>query len=275
MADDPKINPGIGVSLARAVLARRLDVVFSDTANRTSLDISRALRYRVLPLQSLEWTKVLRPASTAAHLLGRRRPFLRRCLSPVAGALDAALPRVAALDADPRSIEGTADRAIETSSFAAAAGALLDGYALRPVWDEAELAWLMGQAALQTKNGPLHVREVLDPRGRRVGLYLLYARKGAVAHALQVLAAPGGESMVIGNLIRRARNLGAASVRGAASRETVIGLTRQPGIFYRHLMSAIIWTQDAEVAAAIRSGDVFLGGLAGETWTRIFADSFV
>jgi hypothetical protein len=275
MAEDPRTHPGIGVSLARAVLARRLDVVFSDTANRTSLDISRALRYRPLPLQSLEWTKVLRPAGTAAHLLGRRRPLLRRCLAPLAAALDAALPRVATLDADPRSIVGATDRTIDAAGFAAVAGGLLDGYALRPAWDEAELAWLMGQAALQTKNGPLHVREVLDARGRRAGLYLLYARKGAVAHALQILAEPGRESMVVGSLIAMAKRLGAAAVRGAASREAVLGLTRQPGVFYRHLMSAIIWTQDEEAAAAIRAGDVFLGGLAGETWTRIFADSFV
>jgi len=274
MADDPLANPGIGVSLIRGVLQRGLDIVFSDTANRTSLDISRALRFSVLPLQSLEWVKVLRPAGTGAHLLARRAPLVRRWLVPAAAAIDAALPRLAS-GVDPRSVDGTTDRAMDPAAFAAAAPRLVETYALRPEWHEAELSWLLAQAALQTKNGTLHLREVLDRAGERAGLYLLYARERGVAHALQMLARPGRESAVLGNLIRQARDLGAVSVRGAASREAVLGLIRHPGIFYRHLMSMIVWTNDPEVAAAIRTGDAFLGGLAGETWARIFSDAFV
>jgi hypothetical protein len=274
MADNPQANPAIGVSLVRGVLQCGLEVVFSDTANRTSLDISRALRFGVLPLQSLEWAKILRPAGTGAHLLARRAPIVRRWLAPMAAAIDAALPRLAS-GVDPRSIDGTTDRAMDPAAFAAAAPSLVETYALRPAWDEAELPWLLAQAALQTRNGTLLIREVLDRGGQRAGLYLLYARERGVAHALQVLSRPGRESAVLGNLIRQARELGAVSVRGAASREAVLGLSRHPGVFYRHLMSMIVWTNDPEAAAAVRTGDVFLGGLAGETWARIFSDSFV
>ncbi len=274
MAESPRSSPAIGVSLIRGMLARRLDVLFSDTANRTSLDISRALHFSVLPLPSLEWARVLRPAGTAAHLLRRKRPSLARWVGPGLRVIDTFLPRRRDAAVDARSIDGTTDRAIEPEAFVAAAPALLGGYALRPAWDEAELSWSLAQAALQTRNGPLHLREVVERNGARAGLYLMYAKAGAVAHALQVLSVRGRESAVMGNLIRHAQALGAVSVRGAASREAVSGLTRHPGIFYHHLMSTIVWSPDKEVLAAIRSGDVFLGGLAGETWTRIFADSF-
>jgi hypothetical protein len=275
MAEAPHLKPAIGVSLIRGMLARRLDILFSDTANRMSLDISRALHFSMLPLPSLEWARILRPAGTAAHLLRRKQPGLARWVGPGLRVVDKIFPSLTHAAVDARSIEGTTDRAIEPAAFVSAAPALLNGYALRPAWDEDELSWALAEAALQTRNGPLHIREVVERNGRRAGLYLMYAKAGAVAHALQVLAAQGRESAVMGNLIRHAQALGAVSVRGAASREAVAGLTRHPGIFYHHLMSTIAWSPDKEVLAAIRAGDVFLGGLAGETWTRIFADSFI
>ena len=36
----------------------------------------------------------------------------------------------------------------------------------------------------------------------------------------------------------------------------------------------IAWTRDPEVAATLRGGNVFLGGIAGETWARIVTEDF-
>ncbi len=274
MADDPGRDPTVGAGLGRTMQNGRLDIAWSDTANRRSLDMSRAFRFTVLPLQSLEWIKVLRPLGTTAYLLCKRWPRIATRCASAAAALDALLPRWPALALDPRSIRGSLDRAIDRAAFVAGAPGFLAGYALRPAWDGDELTWLLTQAARQTRHGALHLREVLDRAGERAGLYLLYARPGGVAYALQVLARPRREDIVIGNLIAFAAALGAVAVRGAASREVVFGLLRQRGVIYRHVMSTVVWAGDPEIAAAVAAGDVFVGGLAGETWTKIFADTF-
>lgn len=132
----------------------------------------------------------------------------------------------------------------------------------------------MAQAGLQTKYGPLHIREVVNRTGRRIGLYLLYARRDGVAYALQVLVLPNREEAVIGRLIAQAAELGAVAVRGATSTEITKGLIRQKGIVYHHVMGTIAWARDPEILAAIRGGNLFLGGLAGETWARIVTEDF-
>lgn len=274
MADRPDANPEVGVRLARAAIARPLDVIFTDTANRTSLDLSRALRFTVLPTQSLDWMKLLRPAGVGAYAASRGRPRLRRWLGAAASAIDARLPATALTAIDRRPLSGTLDRPVGVADFVGRAPGFLPQHRLRPAWEAEELAWLVARAGARTKNGPLHLREVLDRTGRCIGLYMLYAGPGLVGFALQVVARQGHESQVLGNLVARAEEFGAVAVRGASSPESIAGLIRQPGVVYRNTMSTVARTSDPEVAAALDSGQAMLGGLAGETWARVFGDDF-
>lgn len=273
MASDPDSNPGIGVSLVRGVTARGFDLLFTDTANRTSLDISRATRFVVLPAQSLEWVQVLRPAGTAVYFLGKRLPRLASAIVPLARAADTLVRRFLPVGTVRHGgLAGVRSRPLATADFAEAAGHFLESYDLKPDWTG--LTWFVEQAALQTKYGPLQIREVLDRIGRRVGLYLLYARRDGVAYALQVLATRNREELVIARMLADAAEIGAVAVRGATSPDLMKGLFRQKGIFYHHVMGTIAWTRDPDVAAILRNGNVFLGGLAGETWARIVTEDF-
>lgn len=273
MADDPDNHPGIGVSLARGVMARDFDLLFTDTANRTSLDISRAMRFAFLPMQSLEWVKILRPAGTGLYFLGKRFPRLASPFGPLGRAVDALYRRAVPPDASARkTLDGVRHRALDAGDFAEAARPFLEPYDLKPAW--ADLSWFVAQAELQTKYGAIHVREVLDRLGRRIGLYLLYARRGHVAYALQILASRGREELVVACLIAHADELGAAAVRGPTSEDIARGVLRQKGIFYHHVMGTIVWTRDKDVAAILRGGNILLGGLAGETWARIVTEDF-
>lgn len=270
MAADPENNPGIGVSLIRGVTTRDFDLLFTDTANRTSLDIARAIRFVTLPAQSLEWVKIHRPAGTAAYFLAKRLRGLARWIVPIARAADNLFLRI--LPSSSVSPDGVVSRPLAAEDFAEAARPFLAPYDLKP--DPAELGWFAEQAGLQTKYGPLRVREVVDRIGRRIGLYLLYARRDGVAYALQILALPNREELVVGQLVADAAEFGAVAVRGATSPDLMKGLFRQKGIFYHHVMGTIAWTRDRDVAAALRGGNVFLGGLAGETWARIVTEDF-
>ncbi len=270
MAADPDNNPGIGVSLIRGVTARDFDLLFTDTANRTSLDIARATRFVILPAQSLEWVKIHRPAGTAAYFLGKRLPRLARWIVPIARSADRVLRRFLP-SGSPRP-DGIVSRPIAAADFAEAARPFLAHYDLKP--DPAELGWFVDQAGLQTKYGPLRIREVVDRIGRRTGLYLLYARRDGVAYALQILALPNREELVVGQMFADAAEFGAVAVRGATSPDLMKGLFRQKGLLYHHVMGTIAWTRDPEVAATLRGGNVFLGGIAGETWARIVTEDF-
>ncbi|WP_245259469.1 hypothetical protein [Methylobacterium sp. 10] len=270
MADDPDNNPGIGVSLVRGVTARDFDLLFTDTANRTSLDIARATRFVILPAQSLEWVKIHRPAGTAAYFLGKRLPRLARWIVPIARATDSVIRRF--LPSGPPRPDGVVSSPIAAADFAEAARPFLDPYDLKP--SSAELGWFVEQAGLQTKYGPLQIREVVDRIGRRIGLYLLYTRRDGVAYALQIITQPNREELVVGQMFADAAASGAVAVRGATSPDLMKGLFRQKGLFYHHVMGTIAWTRDPEVAATLRSGNVFLGGLAGETWARIVTEDF-
>ena len=276
MAHDPERNPGIGIGLVRAVRHRGFDVIFTDTANRTSLDIARGLRFITVPAQSLEWVAVLRPAGTALHFLRKRWPRAASWLQPIVRGGDVAYAKLRpSPDADGRSLKGTMVRAIDAATFVDGADAFLESYALKPAWnDRTELGWFVAQAGLQTKYGALNIRDVVDRRGRRVGLYLLYAQPGGVAYALQILARTNHEDIVVANLIADARRLGAVAVRGATSDPILSGLFRQTGIFYHHVMGTTAWTADPDIADALRAGHVLLGGLAGETWTRLVTETF-
>lgn len=88
--------------------------------------------------------------------------------------------------------DGIVSRPIAAADFAEAARPFLAHYYLKP--DPAELGWFVEQAGLQSKYGPLQIREVVDRTSRRIGLYLLYARRDGVAYALQILALPNREN---------------------------------------------------------------------------------
>jgi hypothetical protein len=272
MSDRDEANPLIGARLARAAVARGLDVLISDTANRTSLEISRALGFTVMPLQSLRWTKILRPAAAALQFAAGKGYRHLWTLAAPAALIDHLLRRIGLLAVNAEGLRGSQDLPLDVADFVAAAPEFVGGYALAPDWDTGELSWVLAQAALRSGQGPLHVRQVIDRGGRRLGLYLMYAGAGGIARVIQILARPGQEKFVVGHLLRTASRLGAVAVQGRATREAVSGLMWQSGVYYRHAMGTIIWTADAEVAEAIRGGNVFLGGLVGETWTRVFAD---
>jgi hypothetical protein len=263
------------VRLARATTSEDFDLVFTDTANQISLGICHALKYATLPLHSLEWVKILRPFETGTFLVGRRVPKLGRFLAPIARVLDRGGRRLAFAALPPPERGKVKDVAISPLEFADAAFALVERFRFHPDWSErAELLWLLEQAARKTRNGPLHLRKVVDAHGKTLGLYLLYARAGAAAHALQILSIRNHETAVLGALIKTAAAIGAVAVRGSANPHVLGGLIRQRGIFYHHVAAAMSFARRPEIADAVSGHDSIIGGLLGETWTQLSTEDF-
>ena len=45
-------------------------------------------------------------------------------------------------------------------------------------------------------------------------------------------------------------------------------------VFFRYAGGTMVRSRIAEVTEAVRSGDIFIGGLMGDRWTRLSSDDF-
>jgi hypothetical protein len=261
--------------LSLATGKQDLDFVFTDTANRTSLDMARGFKYSLLPLNSLEWVKILRPVETLSFLLGRRLKGAEAVLAPIARFADQAASRLSFASLNEPERREIIDRPIDAAAFGARAPALIERFTIRPDWNPGELQWLLTQAAFKTRNGPLHIREVSDGAGKPLGLYLLYAKAGAAAQVLQIVSLRNHEATVLGSIFRTAFKLGAVAVRGPANAAAVEGLIRQTGIFYHHVAASQVFARRPDVKEAFLERHSCLGGLFGEAWTQLSTDDFL
>ena len=274
MAADNADRTHTAMRLVRATVAHDLDLIVSDTANHTSTSIARCLKFEYLSSHSIEWIKILRPAGTLQCFVERQRPRLARTLAPMARIADLFGQRLPFTALPEFEADRYSDNAIESNAFLERSPALTRRFRLRPAWNEPEFSWLLDQARQRTRNGPLQIREVTDRGGRTVGLYLLHARSGSVAWALQILARRGQEHIVLAALIRRAAEVGAVAVRGNTNPDILAGLSMHVGVVFRQVAGCVAFSRDPEVRAAVRSGDLMVGGLLGESWTRFVAAEF-
>ena len=273
MVTDAERKSGAGLELLRAHLANGLDLHFTDTANRISLGFRQGMRFDLLPLHSLEWVLPLRPARFAAQRASRRWPFLPgSLLGSVAGPLDRPLRRALQLDAL-EAADVVVDDATRTDLFAFATERV-GGRRLRPDWTQDRFDWLLDRASARTGNGPLRLRQARDGRGRVIGRWLVYAEAGSVASVLQVFAMPGRERAVVSALIRDVDAMGCLAVRGTTDPDVMEALYAIPGILFHHKGATALRAADPEVTAAVRAGDLSIGGLTGESWTRFVSDRF-
>ena len=136
------------VQLLRDVNRLPLDLVFTDSANRASLALGQALKYKILSPQSLEWARVFDPAALVLHKLRQRAPVVPWApLRPLAQVADLAFKRATRERLKSTTPAGWRDIAIDASAFVDAAPRFLSEFRLRPEWSRHDLTWLTSQAA--------------------------------------------------------------------------------------------------------------------------------
>ncbi len=275
MVAHPRHDSRAALTLLRHHLASDLDIHFTDTANRTSLEFRKPLHFVLLAQHSLEWVYPLRPASLVLARAERRWPRLPLGLiGPVARRVDASIRRL--LQGEERPRRDDAPRVVDMTreAFLAAAPTLVDDRRLKPDWRGEELGWLLDQASLRTGNGPLRIRAALDADGERAGFWLIWAEAGGIAAVLQVFARPDRQRRVIEAMIRDAEEIGCVAVRGTTEPRSMEALYAIPGLLFHHKGATNLRARDPEVMAAVAAGEVTIGGLTGESWTRLVSDRF-
>jgi len=258
--------------LILALRPKRADFAFCDSASPTSRDHLLAIGGKPIPAQNLEWARSFRPVGTLAGRFAERFLRGRRLGLPVlARPLDSLLRRLPPGEsaAEPGAAS-VVDMPVPT--FLVHAPQLIAHYAVRPLWAEGELSWLVSLAAQNTRLGTFTIRSVIDRLGEIIGCFVYYAAPGRTAHILNILSLPGREPVVLRAMFRHLDETGHVEARGRAQSALMAGLSLQRWLVFRHRAFAFALTRLPEINDAVGRGDVYVGGLAGEDWSRLLND---
>jgi hypothetical protein len=275
VVDNPAETPMAGARLLRSYLAGPQDLCVSETSNATAQNMWERTGGRPIAEYSMEWLRVLQPAGFALAM-AKERISAAKLLRPIASVADCVAARMAPGLVRPINVvpghysdADADDEALleQIPHFAA-------HYALRPDWDRTSLAWFLRHAARKGRHGELHRRIVYGRNKVPVGCYLYYGRPRHVAWVLQILALPEAVNAVVSNLIAHADQHGSVAVRGRTQPHLLDALLRNRCVLFQR-SSTTVYSTNADLLAAIRSGDAFIIGLAGEAWTRLIGEKFV
>jgi hypothetical protein len=270
MTDGGKEAVG-AAELILTLRAKRMEFAFCDSASPMSANFLLAIGGRTVNVQNLEWARSFRPVGALTRRLSER--VLRRRdpgLATLARPIDTALRRLLHKDAP----EADAARVVEmpVPTFVEHAPRLIAHYAVRPLWSEEELSWLIAMAAQNTRLGTLTLRAVEDRAAGVIGAFVYYAAPGRTAHVLNVLSLPGRETAVLAAMFHHLDHTGHVEARGRAQPALMEGLALQRWMVFRHKAFTVALTRHPEASDAVARGDLYIGGLAGEDWSRLISD---
>ncbi|MDW9900974.1 hypothetical protein GOA77_03545 [Sinorhizobium meliloti] len=280
MVEGHESDPMAGARLLKAFLAGPQDLSFSETASEVSTQMWTKLRGVVLPQYSLDWIRVIRPASFGLDLVASRFGPAR-ALGPLAHAFDrrhrgklrrgqlrwSGVP-------DAATTQGPLQVAdIDRHGFAELFAPLTRQFAVQPAWAEGQLDHILEDAEKKPEFGAPVLAAVRTRSGAPVGAFFYHLQPGGTARVLQVLALPGQAGSILNCLIEHAAARGAAAVRGRtqpALLEAMMG--RRIG--FVHAASTVVHSREEELVDAFRHAQGFINGLAGEHWSRLIGGTF-
>jgi hypothetical protein len=251
------------------------DLIVTDSANRASLAMCQAMGYQVASTDSLEWACVFDPVSLALHKIAQR--FGQRwlgALKPVARAADLAASAALRAAAGPPKKSDWRDEAVDEQTFVDIAPRFLAPYRLRPDLSREELLWHVAMARQRRSAGPLQLQVVYDGAGEPAAAYAAFGGKGDVARVFHAVAAPHAWGRLFDKMCETARARGCIGVHGSLKRAMTAHAYATRGVFFYYAGGLMTFTRRPEIRRAIESGDAFLGGFAGDRWTRLASDTF-
>jgi hypothetical protein len=258
---DPAGRGFAGIELMRAFLSGTQDLSFADLAGDVSRKLWTALGASVSQLQSIGWTKPLRPSRFAAAVWARGRGARGFALGlrPLWWLLDA-------FAAPPLAPEGLQTTALTAAMLADHLADLLECMTLRPEYDEPAVRWLLEQLTAKRGLGELQRRAVVDEDGAVIGWWLYYANPRGVGQVAQVAARKGRYEDVLAYLFHDAYARGLTALAGRLEPDIVPALGTEGVWLHRDGPWALVHSPRPELVAAILGGEAFLSRLEGEWW---------
>ncbi|MGH6923190.1 MAG: hypothetical protein ACRED5_05415, partial [Propylenella sp.] len=274
MAENPDRDPLAGARLLRSVIKGPQDISISETTNLLSQGLWERLGGTVLPLLSMDWLRIMRPASAALALLAERNG--RAAIFAPAARLGDMIGRRWSRGLEPPTPSARLTRHEDPSDadMASAVCALADLVELHPAWSGAgDIGWFLAQAERKERYGSLRRAVLTNGKGDPVGCYIYHGKPGGAGRALQVLARPDAVDEVVDHMFHDAARTGLAALRGRSTPQLANALLKRNCIFM-HRASTVIHTANKELASAAERGEALITGLAGESWTRLIGGAF-
>lgn len=256
--------------LARSLRADQVELCFSDNASPVSANHWLAGGGIVLPVESLEWRRAFQPVS--ALVSGCRPPRLAMAaIAPLLRMLDRAVlarrPWIRPVPA-----RGCTTRNAAPQEFFDHAGPMTRRFAVRPVWTQQHFDWLLGIIAMNRTLGPLHCRVVEDEAGRTIGAFLFTGRPGATARVMNLICEENREFDVTAQMFDCLAAEGFVAATGMNQPFMAAAIMRQRRLTFRHQGYLCLNTRHGPLLESARRGDLYIGGLASESWSRLVTD---
>lgn len=258
--------------LARAMRAAKQDMCFSDNSSPVSADHWVAGGGVVLPIQSLDWRRSFRPFRAWGLTVGRHVRMLRPGVLTGPLALADRILRRRRPRTKPDAVVGCTTRAINPAAFVDRAEPMLQRFAVRPIWSRVEFDWLVAVAGLNKRLGDLLCREVLDERDRVIGAYLYFGKASETATVLNIVCSPGREFDVTAQMFHSLDAEGYALAVGSAQPFLMNAISRQRWLSFHHRGYFCMVTRHSDLKDAALRNDIYVGGLASESWSRLLTD---
>lgn len=242
---------------------------FSDSAAPVSLRHFEAIGGVTLGAHGLGWTRIFKTGSYATKYVANRLPFLGGLASNAAGKILNPLFPVSQV-AKPRATvrEIAQDEAISLIPV------LLKSYSAYPAWTEGDFSWLLGMATENRAAGALRLFAINDPTGSPTGFFCYYRRPDGIAQVLSVIAKSGADRHAVNGMLFYLQEEGHIAARGRVDPRYLTALSQQSAMFFRLAANVCVLTARPDVLSAVQRNDIFIGGLAGESWSRLSTDFF-
>ncbi len=267
------VAPGAG-GLVAFDLVKRLfmgsqDVAFSDENHDKTKAVWERLGGTSVPILSLRWTRILRPAqfiaATAARRLSGR--WIAGPLSLTGRIVDGTLSLVAGHRMRPTPSPLVAED-LTASAWLTLESELAKSYRLRMTYTPEAAQWLFPRLADKRCHGRLTGAALRDTAGRLVGWYLYYIQKGNTAQVLTIGARDRAAGPVLDHLFADAWRRGAMAVSGRMEPAYLKELTDRQCLVNRGYAWTCVYARRPDIVQAFCRGQVRLTRLDGEWWMR-------
>jgi GNAT superfamily N-acetyltransferase len=266
LATDPQARRrGVGALLLRRFLAGPQEISTTDGANDASRRLGEAVGAQTAYLGSINWTRFLRPVSSANDsLVAERRPRWASVLRPVCSTADRAILGVVGEKLRPPAPTAVAEQ-LTPETVLENLPSVTKSFRCHPDYTEAFLSWAFFEMEQVAARGSLIRSLVRDDAGQFLGWYVYYLKPGGVGSVIQVAAKRGKADAVIDHLFHHAYTNGAGAVQGRAEPHLMEALSRRRCLL-RYQGGSMIHIRDTALLAAVLSRDCFLTYLEGEWW---------
>lgn len=268
----PGGTPRGPAELALALRPAEETIQFSDSVAPVSLRHTMAVGGMSLITHALGWTRIFRLASYAASLAAQRHPILRGRAAVSVGKMLNPLFLLAPVESTAKSQAMVREIAQDEAAYLVPD--LLRDYSARPDWTAQDLKWLFQMAADNRAAGTFRLFAIEDHTGTPNGFFCYYRQLSSVAEVLSVIAKAGTEAQAVDAMLFHLQEEGHIAARGRVEPRYLAALSHQPGVFFRHKANVCVATKRVEILSAAQQNDMFIGGLAGEGWSRLSTDFF-